>query len=704
MARVRTALCVVIFAGFSPRLAAEPSTSLQTNADRLAAAITVGDCTHAKALTADRVLTPAEHLALADCASRSKDTETAREHLAEIPTDSPIVPWRAVLEVRLLLGPYAYDALLSPEDAKALLERAAGVTVPGVAGRAVKLATYRAQISLGEGLSVRPQLRAMLQGESAAEARYWLARAAELREDREPALATYRSSWAREVTSPWPAAAAKRLEAMEAPVPDVSSTEGRALVQKRAIALGKAYQAHEAFALWRLLDDVRTARSQDWQLTMAKACFAARDYACAVERYEAVGSPSLNIPGRDHTVFQHALATSRIGDYATAADRYRTIFETQAQAKQADQASFKIGYLDLDAGQWSAAIEGFAAHRKRYPSSRYSSESDWFTGWAQWRSAQPADAIASWAPLIRRGHTRYAPQAQYWTAVHSEQAGALEAVRADHPNSGAAWFAALRLGGSQANVTPTASTQKAAVDADPTAFQTLMGVGLLRFAGDEYSANGSVDRAQRAVDWLALGHAREAQRLVPGGCGSEALRQKNRSICWPRLHADVVEPIATAVGLPQLLPYAIMKAESGFRPAVTSPAGARGLMQLMPKVGLRVQASIDDKRPYDADDLYLGPYNALLGTSELALLYRHFLPHGKNEAVPLTIAAYNAGQGAVDKWLGEWEGPLAIDAFAASISYTETRRYVQKVLGYLSTYERVWADPSVDVEAPGQQR
>jgi len=677
-----------------------PNYAMASGGSEFAAAIAIGDCKVAADLVAPRELKAPEHLALADCATRTKDPEGAKRHLAQIKEDKALAPWRAALEIRLILADYTHDALLREDEARAVIELADSLSLPGQAGQHVEMASHRAMVSIGEGLTVRPQLRAMLNGEHAAEARYWLARAAELRDDREPALSTYRSTWVKNVTSPWAASAAARLDAMNAPVPDTSTDAGRELVRQRATALGKAYRSQEALQLWLLLEKAQPQQSKDWQLHMAHACFAARDYLCAITRYAEVGSPNLNVPGRDHTVFQHALATSRTGDYTKAATHYTAIFETQPGAKQADQASFKIGYLDLDAGRWAAAVEGFDAHRQRYPSSRYTTETRWFKGWAQWRAGGQADAaIETWAPIIKTGNARYAPQAHYWTAFHLNTDDAMREVLDRHPTSGAAWFARLRLGHPAPSL---AAMESAPQSNDASVFLTLMDVGLLSFAAAEYSAGTQRTHAEQAHDWLALGDAKRAQRVIPGGCRGNIGTNENRHACWPRLHANIVEKIATDVGLPALLPYAIMKTESGFRPEVTSPAGARGLMQLMPEVGKRLHENLYETLPYNADNLYLGPYNALLGTSELARLYRHYLPRGKNEAIPLTIAAYNAGQAAVDKWLAAWEGPLDIDVFAASISYTETRRYVQKVLGYLSAYEHAWSAESVDVETPGR--
>ena len=114
--------------------------------------------------------------------------------------------------------------------------------------------------------------------------------------------------------------------------------------------------------------------------------------------------------------------------------------------------------------------------------------------------------------------------------------------------------------------------------------------------------------------------------------------------------------------LPAALIKAVTAVESSFEPTAISPAGAQGLMQLMPATGREMLVG----DPFDPRANIFG------GTRYLRILTNRF--HGDVEK---TIAAYNAGPKAVTKYQG-------------IPNYPETQRYVRRVLKLYRHYLRNW--------------
>ena len=148
-------------------------------------------------------------------------------------------------------------------------------------------------------------------------------------------------------------------------------------------------------------------------------------------------------------------------------------------------------------------------------------------------------------------------------------------------------------------------------------------------------------------------------------------------------------------GVPHLLTYAVMKTESRYDPGATSYAGARGLIQLMPGTAKSVASKAGIE--LDRDALYDPATNLNLGMRYLAGLVARY--HGGDAAVALAVPSYNAGAGAVDKWLKE-RGKWDLDLFVEAIPYDETRHYTQSVLGRWWAYRWLYSPGAAAAKVP----
>jgi soluble lytic murein transglycosylase len=144
-----------------------------------------------------------------------------------------------------------------------------------------------------------------------------------------------------------------------------------------------------------------------------------------------------------------------------------------------------------------------------------------------------------------------------------------------------------------------------------------------------------------------------------------------REITLPLKHEDVIRQQAKEKGLDPSLIAAVIYAESKFRDQ-TSPAGAKGLMQITPDTAKFIARKSGGSQ-FELDDLGTPQINIAYGSFYLRYLLDRY---GGNEN--LALAAYNGGEGNVDRWIVE--AGRNDKAFRVSdIPFTETREYVSRV-------------------------
>ena len=131
-----------------------------------------------------------------------------------------------------------------------------------------------------------------------------------------------------------------------------------------------------------------------------------------------------------------------------------------------------------------------------------------------------------------------------------------------------------------------------------------------------------------------------------------------RSRLFTSKYAGFISAASSRYGIPQDLIRAVIHAESAFNPQAVSHKGARGLMQIMSS----------NFRRLGVKDPFSPAQNINGGVKLLAFLRKRY-----NGKLALMLAAYNAGEGAVDKYRG-------------IPPYKETKNYVRKVIALQKQY------------------
>ena len=473
-------------------------------------------------------------------------------------------------------------------------------------------------------------------------------------------------------------------ELLVARAADEAGLAGRAVQgYPRALAAGLGGQPERygyASALARLGRNAEAAaqfklvRSPGWMVASAaylRARSLVRDGQAVQGRAELVEIP-VKFP-RDTTAASSALFL--LGDLASddRADRlartyYRRAAVRYPTSRFAAAARFRAAMVELLTGDAAMAAREFDELARRYPRSDEAPASVYWAGRAWSIAGDSVKAHARW-----RKATQSDPASYY------------------------ASLAARRLG-LPAWVPPQApDTFMPVPDADSVVARAalLARLGMTTEAGWEQeslarSAEASSERLLAVAnalrgEGLASQAIRLARRALAKGAAADA---RTYRLLYPVVHQDALLAEAFEQGLDPSFVAALIRQESMFNPTATSPAGARGLMQVMPQLGGRLAESLSYP-VWDPVLLYQPDVSLQLGSYHLQELAARYTEPGH------VLAAYNAGASRVERWTRR-TGVDDPEVFAERIPFVETRGYVRIISRnqelYRSLYE--WPEAS----------
>ncbi|NLP05237.1 transglycosylase SLT domain-containing protein [Candidatus Fermentibacteria bacterium] len=369
------------------------------------------------------------------------------------------------------------------------------------------------------------------------------------------------------------------------------------------------------------------------------------------------------------------------------------------------------GSILAENGRWEEALLQFRRTAAEYPSNVTADDSHFFVCLGLVETGRHAGAVEELRAFLHSFPSSvYAPAAKYLLGAvmlrrMNDPAGAdtLRRLAAESPESLPAEFARLLLGidfqppevaeaslddwmrsGGIGPCSATASMRAALVLID--AGLRRWGIGELKAA--ETAAGGAEFLAQFYLDhdiWERMPSSgwRLASRM-PGPWPREVWMLR-----YPEAWPDEVLAASSRYGFDPLLTWSIMRQESMFQPSCYSPAGARGLIQMIPSTSEMVATEMgwDD---YSPDRLY-DPAVSL----DYGLCYLSGVAAGMPGVVHL-LAAYNGGpHNATGRW---GASSLPDDMFFARITFNETRLYAEKVFWNYRIYRWLYPGHSTLVQ------
>jgi soluble lytic murein transglycosylase len=155
---------------------------------------------------------------------------------------------------------------------------------------------------------------------------------------------------------------------------------------------------------------------------------------------------------------------------------------------------------------------------------------------------------------------------------------------------------------------------------------------------------------------------------------------------FPIAYAEAFQKTSEATAIPKPFLLAVARQESAFDAKARSRANALGLMQLLHPTATQA-ARQNGLRVPTVTDLYDPDLNVTLGGQHLARLLERY-----QQRRPVAAAAYNAGEGRVDRWLRD-ASARSMDVWIETIPFRETRDYVKNVLAFTQVYGHLLESP-----------
>jgi len=343
---------------------------------------------------------------------------------------------------------------------------------------------------------------------------------------------------------------------------------------------------------------------------------------------------------------------------------YRRLAEAAPSLDRAGLARMRWGQIHLLRGERAEAAAVFEAYLAAFPTGRRWEEATYWAAHARLGLGERSRAEALLAELQAR------EPFGYYAVLAAELVG--RPYRIDLPAGEEPPFPAWIREGLQtldlvdaagladARTTTVEALRARARDADP-AEGLRLSEELTRRGQSLAGINLGWELRERGMPW--------SRRLLQA--------------VYPFPERERIEREAREWGADPLLVAALIRQESAWEPAIRSPVGATGLMQIMPETGRELAArhGVAGFRP---EQLEVPDLNTHLGTAFLVELLTRY-----RGDLPLALSGYNAGPQRADRWRSfpEAADPLRL---TERIPFAETRDYVKRVYRNRVLYEALY--------------
>jgi peptidoglycan lytic transglycosylase len=511
-------------------------------------------------------------------------------------------------------------------------------------------------------------------------------------------------------TSPhsrWTAAARKSQARLREKFPDLFPLQTIESLADEADRLTREQQSSEAEILYkRLLNNVSEPDLRlRYSTRLAALYLAVRNRNEAIPLLEQIAREFPDSAEAPKAIYQIGQILWNRHDNTQALEQFKILIEKYPTSTYVERARFASADIHEYFGRREEAIQFYTSLQKQIPKSEVRDDAAWRLAWLYYRAGELQSALATFRELAAQTKDGpFATAALYWQARVAERLGESEIARQLYRqivNGGEeSYYQALSLRGLERLGTPLEDTKStklsAVIESDPplspevtfhlSRARELTALSLHQLAVaelDEVNRRGAPNGRLRSLLMREYFHTHAYGRSL-SLANQLPLSQAERDLYrYPLAYWELIQKKAQERGLDPYLVLALIRQESLFDARARSPATALGLMQLIPPTAARVARQLG--LPAPSHETLLEPeINVALGTQYLKDLLQRYSNNWFK-----ALAAYNAGEAAVDRW----EKEIATDdteEFVERIPYIETRGYVKLVLRNHRIYKRLY--------------
>lgn len=501
----------------------------------------------------------------------------------------------------------------------------------------------------------------------------------------------------------------------------VAWAPGSAKLLRLASALAKASEADRARIVYAESLGAASGDEEKYLALLDFAEFLRKQRETGKAKVLLDGAlPSAPAAFRNEVLFLRARVDWRAGRLKDARDTFLSIADNALKQVTAEKARYLAAWVAEEEGDIAASLDDYAKLANA-SDEETRKEALFRRGWGLYRLKRFDEAASAFATAYDAWPAASGERARnaFWRAASIFDGGKVDEARplleklASDPNAGVYLMLARKKLGRDpfALVNAEASGETAACAAETDRLWDRV-----RSAPWTHAEASAIKRAERLVALGVVEYAvREADRVnresvratlgLTGGATAGLFRylagdlrggiRESNPVANDPAVIDLLDkiqfPLASAFvgdcekrrsGIDPLVLHSVIRQESLFQENAISSAGAVGLMQLMPATAAETARREKMKAP-KRSDLTRPQLNVTLGAAYFAKVLKDF-----DGDYLRAVAAYNAGEKAVDKWWEEAGHDSA--AFVETISYRETRLYVRRVAYNIIQYYMIY--------------